>query len=102
MGERVVQFSGRWPVPLTYLGYAYAAAGELSKARSVCDEMHEVAARSHVNATAFANIYTALGEIDAAVDWLDKAIDQREPIVTLLKTWPIFDRVRSHPKYPIL
>jgi eukaryotic-like serine/threonine-protein kinase len=102
LAERVAQFSGRWLVPLTYLGYAYAAAGELCKARSVCDEMHEVAARTHVNATVFANIYAALGEIDAAVDWLDKAIDQREPIVTLLKTWPIFDRVRSHPKYPTL
>jgi TolB-like protein/Tfp pilus assembly protein PilF/predicted Ser/Thr protein kinase len=102
MAERVVQFSGRWQVPLTYLGYAYAAAGEMSKARSVCDEMHEVASRTYPTATAFANIYTALGEIDTAVDWLDKAIDHREPIVTLLKTWSLFDRVRSHPRYPAL
>jgi tetratricopeptide (TPR) repeat protein len=98
--ERDVQLSGRWAVPLTYLGYAYAAAGRLDDARLVRDEMHDLAEQGYVNATAFANIYCALGEIDTALDWLERAIDQREPIVTLLKTWPLFDGLRGHPRYP--
>jgi TolB-like protein len=102
LAERAVQVHGRWLVPLTYLGYAYAASARLAEARGVLEEMHEVAGRSHVNATAFANIYTALREVDTAVDWLEKAIDQREPIVTLLKTMSLFDPIRSHPRYPAL
>ena len=98
--ERDVQLSGRWAVPLTYLGYAYAAAGRLDDAGLVRDEMHELAGQGFVNATAFANIYCALGEIDTALDWVERAIDQREPIVTLLKTWPLFDGLRGHPRYP--
>lgn len=102
LAERVCSVSGRWLVPLTYLGQAYAAAGRLADVSAVRDEMHAFAARSHVNATAFACIYSALGESDTAVEWLDRAIIQREPIVSTLATWPIFDPLRDHSRFPAL
>jgi serine/threonine protein kinase/Tfp pilus assembly protein PilF len=101
LAGRDVQLRGRrWAVPLTYLGYAYAAAGRLNDARAVLDEM--LALPGDVNALALANIYCALGEIDTAVDWVDKAIEQRHPLVAILKNWPIFDGMRRHPRYPEL
>lgn len=102
IAERVVEVNGRWLVPLTYLGYAYAAAGRPAQAQQVLGEMHGFAEQGHANACAFGNIYAALGDIETAVEWLDRAIEQREPIVTLLKTWSIFDPIRSHPRYPEL
>jgi hypothetical protein len=33
---------------------------------------------------------------------VEKAIEQREPIITILKVWPAFDAIRSHPHYPAL
>jgi eukaryotic-like serine/threonine-protein kinase len=100
--ERAALVSGRWLVPLAYLGYAYAAAGRLDDARAVRDEMHRFAERTHVNATALACIEAAVGDIDRAIEWLHRAIDQREPIISTLSTWPVFDPVRSHADYPVL
>jgi tetratricopeptide (TPR) repeat protein len=102
LAERMVQTAGRWLVPLNYLGYVYAAAGRLADARRVCDEMHEFAIRGHANAVNFGSMHAALGEIDTAMEWLERAIDDREPIATYIKTWASFDSVRSHPGYPAL
>ncbi|MGH9385753.1 MAG: hypothetical protein ACRD2N_15850 [Vicinamibacterales bacterium] len=49
-----------------------------------------------VNATAFASIHSALGDDDAALEWLDRAVEQREPIISTLAAWPIVDHVRAH------
>lgn len=98
--ERIIVVSGRWLIPLAFLGLAYAAAGRQTETRDVRDEMLAAAERTHVNATSLATIHTALGEIDEAMRWLERAVDQREPIiVATLDSWPIFDPVRSHPRY---
>ena len=102
LAQRAVQIDGRWLMPLVYLGLAYAAAGQIGDVRQVLGEMHELAKRGHTHAAAFAGIYVALGEIDTAVEWLEKAIDHWEPIVTTLKVLPVFDPIRSHPRYPSL
>ncbi len=102
VAERAAVVSGRWLVPLAYLGYAYAAAGRLDEARALRDEMHRLAERTHVNATALACIEAAVGDTDRAIGWLHRAIDQREPIISTLGTWPVFDPVRTHAEYPVL
>jgi pentatricopeptide repeat protein len=86
---------------LEHLACAYAAAGRLDDARRVLTEMHAAGAKnSFLPATPIAAVNAALGEIDTAVEWVEKAIEQREPIITILKVWPAFDPIRSHPRYP--
>jgi eukaryotic-like serine/threonine-protein kinase len=102
VAQRAMQIDGRWLVSLTYLGYAYARAGRTAEARQVLGEMHERAKESRANATAFSGLYVALGEVDTAIDWVERAIEQQEPIITTLKIWPVFDPIRSHPRYPSL
>jgi tetratricopeptide (TPR) repeat protein len=102
VAQRAVQVDGRWLVSLMYLAIAYAAASQSASARQVLGEMHQLASLVHTNATAFAAVYAALGEIDTAAEWVEKAIDQRAPLITTLKTWPIFDSIRFHPRYATL
>jgi hypothetical protein len=33
---------------------------------------------------------------------VERAIEEQEPIITTLKVWPVFDPLRSHPRYPTL
>ena len=41
--------------------------------------------------------YVGLGEKDQAMDWLEKAYDERfDPIIL---TWPFFDPLRSDPRF---
>jgi serine/threonine protein kinase/Flp pilus assembly protein TadD len=102
LAERVVQLNGRWVASLAHLGVAYARAGRTADARRVLGEMHELATGREGNASPLAAVYNALGEIDAAVEWVEKAIDHWEPIITTLKVWPVWDPIRSHPRYPSL
>ena len=102
LAERAVETNGRWMIPLAHLAIAYATAGRVSDARLVLGEMHELAKQGRAQAGPFAAVYLVLGEIDTAVDWVERSIDNYEPIVTLLKAWPLFDPIRSHPRYRTL
>jgi len=47
-------------------------------------------------------VYTGLGEKDEAFRSLEKAVDLRAPLITLLKVDPRFDSLRQDPRFPNL
>lgn len=103
LAARTVQVHRNWIVPLAYLGIACARGGRGADARRVLAEMHGLSAKSgYMHANAFAAVHVALGEMDTAADLLERALEQRELIVTNLKVWPLYDDFRSHPRYPAL
>ncbi len=91
--------AGRHPASLGSLGVAYACAGQVEKAQKVLEELQERAQKSDVPAYPFAIIYLALEQIDKGFDWLEKAGEEREHMAVLWIRMPIFDRLRSHPRY---
>jgi hypothetical protein len=48
---------------------------------------------------AFATLYTGLGEKDQALYWLEKAFDERFVVFASIKTDPVFDSLRSDPRF---
>jgi catechol 2,3-dioxygenase-like lactoylglutathione lyase family enzyme len=46
--------------------------------------------------------YLAVGDYDQCFDWLNRAIDQREPIIVTLKSWSLFDPLHADTRYPAL
>lgn len=85
------------------LAYAYAVAGRRSDALKILDAQHRLAKqRDDVSPYNFAIIYTGLGDKDQAFAWLEKCIEQRTPLVYRLKVRPMFDPLRSDPRYPEL
>jgi hypothetical protein len=46
-----------------------------------------------------ARVYAQLGDKERAFAWLEKAIDERDPSVIRLKIDPMFDNLRSDPRY---
>jgi hypothetical protein len=46
-----------------------------------------------------ATIYAALGDKDQAFVWLQKAYDERDDRLILLKVDPFWDSLRSDPRY---
>ena len=47
-------------------------------------------------------VYTGLEDNDRAFDWLEKAVETRAWEMPNLKASPIFDRLRSDPRFPAL
>lgn len=56
-------------------------------------------AKSSTKQQARALIYTGLGEKDQAFDWLEKAYEERQPYFNLFKVEPVFDSLRSDPRF---
>jgi eukaryotic-like serine/threonine-protein kinase len=47
-------------------------------------------------------VYVGLGENDHAFEWLDKAVETHDWQLPLLKAEPVFDGLRSDPRFPVL
>ena len=87
------------PRAIATLGHAYAVSGKRGEARKVLDELYEQSKRRYVSPYFIAVIHTGLGEKGLAFTWLEKAREERHPYLTLLKVEPVFDGLRSDPRF---
>jgi hypothetical protein len=49
-----------------------------------------------------AHIFIGLGDTNGALDWLEKAYDDRDFSLTTLKVEPAFDSLRREPRFQSL
>jgi len=93
--ERAVSLTRReltWPVAL--LGSAYAAAGRRSEAEAILRELDGWAGRQYVPQFHVAWVYAALGDRDAALDRLGRAISERNALCWWIRYSPLFEDLR--------
>jgi serine/threonine protein kinase/tetratricopeptide (TPR) repeat protein len=81
------------------LGYAYGISGKESAAREVLAEMQRLDRQSHLPAQEFALVYLGLGDKDNAFIWLKKAVDDHFAPTSYLAVDPIYDSIRSDPRF---
>jgi serine/threonine-protein kinase len=85
---------------LGFLGGAYAVAGKRTEAIQVLTDLKNLAAEGqYINPVAWFYVYSGLGDVDEALYWLEKCIDERQELVGWLKVWPYFDPLRDHPRF---
>jgi TolB-like protein/Tfp pilus assembly protein PilF len=81
------------------LGYAYARAGKRAEARKMLAELKERSQRRYVSWFYVAAIYAGLDEKDQAFAFLEKAYAQHEQGLVVINREPMFDPLRSDPRY---
>jgi tetratricopeptide (TPR) repeat protein len=88
-------------VPFTRgdLGYALALAGERDDAERLKSEMMEARRERFFPAFPIAAIEMGLGRTDAALEWLERAVHERQLGYYFPSVDPIFDPLRSHPRF---
>jgi TolB-like protein/Flp pilus assembly protein TadD len=79
--------------------YVYGRTGQADRARRALGKLEEWNRRQPVDAAAFVGPYIALGEKDRAFFWLEKAYAQHSNALTWLKVGPMFDPLRSDPRF---
>ncbi|MFB0565692.1 MAG: protein kinase [Candidatus Aminicenantaceae bacterium] len=84
---------------LPVLGITYARSGKKEKAKEILGELLELEKQRYVAPTYFASIYGYLGEMDQAFEWLEKAYEERDGQMHLLKVWPLLDPLRSDQRF---
>jgi TolB-like protein/Flp pilus assembly protein TadD len=97
--QKAIPLSGDSPDEPASLACAYALSGRKREAQVILGELQERSKRRYISPTIIAFIYAALGDKDRAFAWLDKAYEGRDFILTLLKAEPMFDGLRSDPRF---
>lgn len=76
-----------------------ARAGHRAEAARIRDDLLGRVAQGYVSPTSLAFVFLGLGQADDAMQWLDRAVDARDPFVIPLRLWSVYDPVRDHPGY---
>ena len=83
---------------------AYAASGFEAAVRALAQEqlskLNETLKRGeYVPASEYVNAYTLLGDKEQALAWLNKAVQERNGFVFIVKIDPIYDGLRADPRF---
>jgi len=97
--EGAVRLYGRAPMLSACLGMIYGFVGRTAEARGVLAQIEEAASTMYVSPLYRAWVYLGLGEVDEAFQWLDRAIDVRDPHILHLPAKPVYDRLRGDPRF---
>lgn len=100
--ERAVNVSRENTIWLGQLGQAYAMAGDAARARAILAELDDHAKRAYVSPYHFAYVYTGLGEMDHAMDWLERAVAERTGPAYGIKGSFLLAPLRGHPRFRAL
>lgn len=81
------------------LAYAYAVAGKKKEARQLLEELQRLSKERYVSPFPIATGYVGLGETDEAFRQLERAYAEHSWAMGMLKVNPIFDPIRSDPRF---
>ena len=90
---------GATPGSFGDVGQALALSGHRAEALAELDRVLKLATQRYVNAVDIASIYTALGDKDNALAWLDRALQQRASTLGYLAQNPAFDGLHGDPRF---
>ena len=84
------------------LGYSLAAAGDASYANKLVVQLGEELKTEYVSPVELAMAYMAIGDKQKAIDWTNRAIDERRGWAAYLRVHPVVDSLRGEPGFDAL
>jgi len=93
------KLSGGHPVMIALYGHALGLSGDAAGARRALADLQHLAQSRYVSSLYFATVYTGLGDNDAALDWLDRAYQERNDRLVYLGAEPMADPLHSDPRF---
>nr|MDQ3013135.1 tetratricopeptide repeat protein [Acidobacteriota bacterium] len=100
--QKVLATVPNYPDFVALTGCVHARAGQRDQARRYLRELDTLAKRVYVSPSPFSGIYAALGEKDAAFEWLERCYVERAATIRALKTDPLCDSLRQDPRFDSL
>jgi tetratricopeptide (TPR) repeat protein len=84
---------------ISLYGHALAVSGDSSRARKALNDLRLLARSRYVSSFYYAAIYTGLGEKSKALEWLERAFEERNDRLVYLGMEPVADPLRSIPRF---
>jgi tetratricopeptide (TPR) repeat protein len=97
--QSAVALSGRSTEALTGLAQAYGAAGLLTEMQAIVHELDRQAGQRYVSPYNRARVHATAGHVELAFRWLERAHVERNPDLIELRSEPVFDGLRSDPRF---
>src|SRR5262249_54286209 len=97
--EKAISLSGGSSRATAELGFAYARLGKHAEALDLLDTLKERSNQRYVSPLNLAIICAGLGESASTLRWLEKASEDRDPSLDMLKTNPAFASVASDRRF---
>src|SRR5687767_8768636 len=101
--ERVLRESAALPGAGPYadatLGYVLAQRGKVDEANAICAKLEAAAKVGYVSPVSFGTLSLGLGHWEAALNWIQKSIDERRGWFVYARVNPMFDPLRNHPRF---
>lgn len=97
--ERAADASGGTALALRALGFAYAEAGRTRAAERIVERLEARADTAYVGASNVAVVLGALGRIDEAFAWMERAYEQDDVALVTLREDPLVDPLRPDPRF---
>jgi serine/threonine-protein kinase len=104
--ERVLREGLEFADVATYtnvtLALALARAGKPDYARETLAALEARLKDEYVSPVELATLYIALGDNDRAIDWAEKAYEERRGWMAYLNVHPLMDPLRAEPRFKVL
>ena len=97
--EKIRPLPGGNLVSRALLGYVYALAGRRDEAVNILEQLKPLFEGNLLLLYRAALLCAALNERDQAFELLDKACEERFALMIYLKVYPVFDNLRSDPRF---
>jgi tetratricopeptide (TPR) repeat protein len=94
-----VRLSENGPRFVALAGYAYAKSGQTQEAQKVLTKLEATSRNEYVAPTHFALVYAGLGQKDKMFEWLEKAYQDRDVILTQALSDPVLAPLRGDPRF---
>lgn len=102
MFEKGRSLGGDVPSILAALGHNRSLAGDRAGAVALLEELRAMSGQRYAPTTCFALIHVGLGEKERALDWLELGCERRELPLANIGVHPIYDELRSAPRFQAL
>ncbi len=91
--------TGEMPLMEAALGLAYAVSGKKGLTAKLAEQFKAAAKKRYIPPTYFGMLFAGLGDRDKALEWLEKAFQERADGLTWLNVEPMLDEVRNDPRF---
>jgi TolB-like protein/Tfp pilus assembly protein PilF len=81
------------------LGRVYALMGRTDEARGMLDQLLHPPGQTYASPFHVALVYIGLGDRDQALQWLEKAYEDRSPLMSYSRADPRLDPLRDDPRF---
>jgi tetratricopeptide (TPR) repeat protein len=101
-GENGVKLSGGSPLMLAAQAQTLGTAGRTKEAIQILNDLTMLAEQKYVAPYFFAGIHIGLGEIDRAIEYLERSYEERSHWLIYLHMDPSMDALRDSPRFQAL